>query len=172
MKSGRLVAFLLMGAALVLVLLGVVWLGGGVAEGRLRLSGALLGGVLLAALAIPLFGGGIYLLMRSRSEAEQDAEQAQLRKILDIVKTRGQVPISDLTIELGTNSQDVQDKIHALVGMGVFSGYVNWEEGILYSADAAGLRGMERCKYCGGELKLAGKGVISCPYCGTEYFLS
>jgi tRNA(Ile2) C34 agmatinyltransferase TiaS len=65
----------------------------------------------------------------------------------------------------------VQNQVHALVGMGVFSGYVNWDDGVLYSAEAANLRDLERCKYCGGELKLVGKGVISCPFCGTEYFL-
>lgn len=172
MKSGRTVAFLLLGAAALLIILGVAWLGGGVAEGRLRLTGALLGGVLLAGLALPLLGGGVYLLLRSRQEAELDAKQDQLRKILDMVESRGQLPVSDLAIELGINRIEVQEKVHALVGMGVFSGFINWEEGVLYSEDAAGLRDLERCKYCGGELKLAGKGVVTCPYCGTEYFLS
>ena len=27
------------------------------------------------------------------------------------------------------------------------------------------------CEVCGGQLELAGPGVIRCPYCGTEYFL-
>jgi hypothetical protein len=80
--------------------------------------------------------------------------------------------VSELVIELGSSQQDVQDMIHALVGMGVFSGFINWEEGTLYSEDASGLRDLERCKYCGGELDLAGKGVVTCPYCGTEYFLN
>lgn len=172
MKSGRVVAFLLLGAAALLVVLGVAWLGGGVAEGRLRLTGALLGGVLLAALALPLLGGGVFLLLRSRQEMAKDAEQDQLRKILDIVQSRGKVPVSDLAIEIGINRVEVQEKIHALVGMGVFSGFINWEEGILYSEDAAGLRELERCKFCGGELTLAGKGVVTCPYCGAEYFLN
>lgn len=172
MKSGRLVAFLLMGAGALLVVLGVAWLGGGIAEGRMRITGALIGGILLAGLAVPLFGGGIYLLMQSRQEAAEDVEQEQLRKILDIVKTRGQVPVSDLAIELGVNRQEIQDMIHRLVGMGVFSGYVHWEEGVLYSEDAAGLRELDRCKHCGGELEIAGKGVVTCPYCGTEYFLN
>lgn len=172
MKSGRLVAVLLLGAGALVVVLGVAWLGGGIAEGRMRMTGALIGGILLAGLTVPLFGGGIYLLMRSRQEAVENVEQEQLRKILDIVKTRGQVPVSDLAIELGVNRQRIQDMIHSLVGMGVFSGYVHWEEGVLYSEDAAGLRELDRCKHCGGELEVAGKGVITCPYCGAEYFLS
>jgi predicted RNA-binding Zn-ribbon protein involved in translation (DUF1610 family) len=42
----------------------------------------------------------------------------------------------------------------------------------LYSSDASNLRGLEKCKNCGGEIKLAGKGVVVCPFCGTEYFLT
>jgi tRNA(Ile2) C34 agmatinyltransferase TiaS len=61
--------------------------------------------------------------------------------------------------------------LHELVGMGLFAGYVNWDEGMLYSRQASELRQLSQCENCGGQLELAGKGVIRCPYCGTEYFL-
>jgi len=171
-RSGRLVGLLLIGGSILVLIVGGAWLVGGISEGTMRTTGALLGGALLVIILLPMFGGGLFLLVRSGREAVEEAERDELRKILDMVKSRGQLPISDLAIELGANQREVQDKIHALVGMGIFSGYINWEEGVLYSQDAAGLRDLERCKYCGGELKLAGKGVVTCPYCGTEYFLS
>jgi hypothetical protein len=171
-KSGRIVAFILAGAGLLVLVVGGLWLGGGLAEGNLRLTGALLGVGLMVVLIIPLIGAAIYLFVRSGREVAEDEERADLRKILDMVKSRGQLPISDLVLELGESRNQVQDKIHSLVGMGVFSGYINWEEGTLYSEEAAGLRDLERCKYCGGEVKFAGKGVMTCPYCGTEYFLN
>jgi hypothetical protein len=118
-----------------------------------------------------LLGAGVFLLARSGREAIEDAEREVLRRILDLVQSKGEVPISDLVIEFKSSVGQVQNQVHALVGMGVFSGYVNWDEGVLYSAEAANLRDLERCKHCGGELKLVGKGVISCPFCGTEYFL-
>ena len=62
--------------------------------------------------------------------------------------------------------------IYELVNMGLYSGYINWSEGTLYSSEASELRTLDRCKNCNGQLELAGKGVIRCPYCGTEYFLS
>lgn len=172
MKSGRIVAFILVGAGLLVFVVGGLWLGGGLAEGNLRITGALLGAGLMVILIIPLIGAAIYLFVQSGHEAAEDAERADLRKILDMVKSRGQLPISDIVLELGETKDQVQDKIHALVGMGVFSGFINWEEGTLYSEDAAGLREIDRCKYCGGEVRLAGKGVMTCPYCGTEYFLN
>jgi hypothetical protein len=171
-KSGRTVAFILVGACLLVILVGGAWLAGGLSEGRLRLTGALLGAALMLVILVPLGGGAVYLFAQSGREAAEDVERAELRKILDIVKSRGQVAISDLVLEIGSTQREVQDQIHALVGMGVFSGYINWEEGTLFSQDASGLRDLEKCNYCGGELRLAGKGVVTCPYCGTEYFLS
>jgi hypothetical protein len=171
MNSGRLAGILLLIGAVALCLLGGLWLATSRAGGGLQASGAVLGAGLLLILVLLPGGAGAYLLARSRSEVKQEAERNGQRRILDIVKSRGQVPVSDLALELGASRDDVQRQIHALVGMGLFSGYVNWEEGVLYSAQASGLRELERCKHCGGELKLVGKGVIACPYCGTEYFL-
>jgi hypothetical protein len=114
----------------------------------------------------------VFLLVRSRREAVEEAERASLRRILDLVKSRGQIPVSDIVLELRSSREKVQRQVHALVGMGLFSGYINWDDGVLFSAEAAGLRTLDRCKYCGGELKLGGKGVVVCPYCGAEYFLT
>ena len=160
---------MLAGAALGLI--GVLWLGAGVAAGRMQFTGAILGFGLLAVVVLPLLGAGVFLLVRSGQEAKAGVETAQMRKILDVVKSRGEVPLSDLTLELNSNRDQVKNWIYTLVGMGTFSGYINWDEGVLYSSDASQLRGLERCRHCGGEVKLAGKGVVTCPYCGTEYFL-
>ena len=94
------------------------------------------------------------------------------RQLLDIVKSRGQVPVSDLALEMKTSVDSVKNMVHQLVGLQVFSGYINWDKGVLYSSDASNLRGLEKCKNCGGDIKLAGKGVVVCPFCGTEYFLT
>lgn len=134
-------------------------------------GGAVLGVVLSLFVSIPLVGGGIFLLARSRGEATTQAESARRRKILDVIKTRGQVDISDLVFETNTTTEQVRDDLYQLVGMGVFSGYVNWDKGVLYSQEASQLRDRTTCPNCGGQLELGGKGVITCPYCGTDIFL-
>ncbi|HLC01562.1 MAG TPA: hypothetical protein VJK02_00865 [Anaerolineales bacterium] len=171
MTGGRVIGIALILSGLVLGLIGIAWIGSSVVGGSLKIGGALIGGALLAAVVLPLFGVGIFILVRSARETVEEAGATELRRILDIVQSRGQVPVSDLAIELSSTRDEVQRHIHELVGLGIFSGYINWEEGVLYSSEAAGLRTMEKCRHCGGELKLAGKGVITCPYCGTEYFL-
>jgi hypothetical protein len=172
MRSGRLMGFLLIGAGLAVALIGILYLGSSMADGRLRLTGAVLGGGFLAIVVLPLIGAGIFMLVRSGREAAEDAKALELRRILDAVKSRGQIPISDLVLELGSSRDDVQKEIHALVGMGLFTGFINWDEGVLYSQDASALRELDKCKNCGGQLKLVGKGVVTCPYCGMEYFLN
>lgn len=172
MRSGRALAFGLLGAAVVVLLIGVIWLGVSYSEGGMRVGGLVIGLMLLMVIVLPLGIGGVVMLTRSRGEAEELGERQELRKILDMVKARGQVPISDVVLELASSRKEVQDQIYSLVGMGLFSGYINWDEGVLFSQQASSLRELDRCKNCGGELKLAGKGVVTCPYCGTEYFLS
>jgi hypothetical protein len=169
--GGRMIGILLILGGLVFGLIGVAWIGSSLAGGTLKVGGALVGGGLLAAVILPLWGVGIFMLIRSARESVEEAGRTELRKIVDILQSRGQVRVSDLAIELKSTRDDVQRRVHELVGLGIFSGYINWEEGVLYSSEAAGLRKLEKCRHCGGDLKLAGKGVITCPYCGTEYFL-
>ncbi|MGB7295160.1 MAG: DeoR family transcriptional regulator, partial [Candidatus Aminicenantales bacterium] len=133
-------------------------------------GGAALGIGISAILAIPLVGVGIYLIVRGRAEAREMVDIDRQRKILDMVKTRGQVNISDLVFELKSSSQQVRDDVYKLVGMGLFTGYVNWEDGVLYTVESSKLTG-NKCPKCGAEQVFAGKGVIKCQYCGSEIFL-
>lgn len=68
--------------------------------------------------------------------------------------------------------EQVREMVYALVGLGVFSGYVKWDEGVLYSSEASRLRDLKQCPNCGGQIELSGKGIASCRFCGTEFFLS
>jgi hypothetical protein len=146
-SSGRIIGIILVAAAALLCLGVGAWLASESAGGGLTLGGAALGGLLALIIAAPLVGVGVYLLIQGGREERSMAEVQQERKLL-------------------------KNWIYDLVGKGLFSGYVNWEEGVLYSEQASQLRGETRCKHCGGQIQLAGKGVVSCPYCGTEYFLS
>ncbi len=142
-------------------------------EGSLTSGAATLGITIgFLVLVLPQLGFGAYLLMHSRQEAAVAESAGKQRKMLGIIKARGQVNIADLAIELRSSRDEVQGMIYELVNMGLYSGYINWSEGTLYSSEASELRTLDRCKNCNGQLELAGKGVIRCPYCGTEYFLS
>jgi DNA-directed RNA polymerase subunit RPC12/RpoP len=170
-KSGRLVGIILIivGVLTCLVLSAVV--STAVLGSESGTTGGLVLGLAIAAVvAIPLVGAGVYLTIRGRAEEEEMEDASRQRKILDMVKTRGQVNISDLVFELKSSADEVRADIYKLVGLGLFTGYVNWKDGVLYSVEASNLTG-NRCPNCGGEQAFAGKGVITCQYCGSDIFL-
>ncbi len=170
-KSGRPVGAILIVVGLVMFLAGMavsffstrnVETGGS--------GGFVLGMVISLLIALPLLGAGVFLISRGRTEAVAQADQARLRKILDMVKSRGQVDISQLVFELNVSADQIRDDVYKLVGLGLFTGYVNWDKGVLYSQEASKLTG-NTCPNCGGEQAFVGKGVIACQYCGAEIFL-
>lgn len=169
---GRVAGILMILGGIAIFSIGALFSLGQSAAGELNVGGAIVGLGLACVPALVLAGFGVVLLARSREEQQEDEERAELRKILDMVESKGEVQISELVLALETSRKEVQDQVHSLVGMGLFSGYINWDEGTLYSFEASNIHDLQRCKHCGGEVHFAGKGVLRCQHCGTEYFIS
>lgn len=171
-SQGQTVGIVLISAGVTLGLVITAWLASGIIEGGLAASGAILGLILaLLILVLPLVGAGILILSRARKESAQLARIREQRALIDIVKTRGQIELSDLVLELQSSTDQVRRDLYELVGRGLFSGYVDWDRGRLYSVEARELNGRSTCPNCGGQLQLGGKGLIKCPYCGADIFL-
>lgn len=171
MRSTRTLAVVLIVAGIILALLSGLWLASQVAGG-MSSGGALIGAGVAFIPVLLLEGYGLYLYQQGGAEARQQSETQKQRRLLDLVKSRGQISLSDLALELQSNVDEVKVMIDQLVGLQVFSGYVNWNARMLYSVEASQLRELTQCKNCGGEIRLAGKGVVECPFCGTQYFLT
>ncbi len=122
--------------------------------------------------SLPLAAAGAWFFVKGRGEAADFAEVEKEKKILNMVVTQGQVSVAETALELDASRDQVKEWIYDLVGKGLFSGYINWDEGMLYSKQASQMREGKKCPNCGGELALAGKGVVTCPYCGTDIFLA
>lgn len=170
MNSNRLVGIILIVVGIVIGFVAGAWLftNEGL-EGPARILGL---GIALLVIVAPMVGGGIYLLSMGQKESVTASKAQQQRKLLNIVQTRGSISMNDMVIEMQTSQDAVKQMIYDLVGLGVFSGYINWDKGILYSSEASKLRDLTKCPNCGGEITLGGKGVAKCKYCGTEFFLS
>jgi hypothetical protein len=168
--QGRTVAWILMVLGVIILAASALYLFSGMAEGRLRLSGFLLGAGLSLVVTLPLLAGGVFLLVRTRSESRQFAEVEREKRILNMVRTQGQVSVTDVALEMDLTREQVREHIYDLVGKGLFTGYINWDEGVLYALDAAVMR-TTKCPNCGGVREVVGKGTVKCPYCGSELFL-
>ena len=169
--GGKTVGTILTIVGVIVALIAAVWLGAGLAQDKVAVDGAILGFAIALSIVLPLVGAGIFLMIKGKSEEAELTQIRNQRKILDMVKTQGKVSISDVVLELRTDREQVKAWIYDLVGKGLFSGYINWDDGILYSEDASKLK-TDKCPNCGGQIELAGKGVTQCPFCGTEIFLS
>lgn len=170
MNTNRLMGIMLVIVGLIVAVIAGAWL---FTNDDLENSARILGlGLALVVLVAPLVGGGVYMLFAGQQEADRSATAAQQRTLLNIVQSRGEVPISDVALEMQIPREDIKQMVYDLVGLGIFSGYINWDKGVLYSAQASQLRDLKQCRNCGGEINLTGKGVATCQFCGTEYFLS
>lgn len=163
-----------MAAGVLIGLLAVAWLAAGLLDDSsdLELSGAVLGVLLcVGVLVLPLVGGGVLILTRARREAAAMAHVARQRKMLGAIEAAGEITIADLALETGGTRDTVRADLYDLVSKGLFSGYVNWDQGRLYARQASDMREAGTCPNCGGPLSLAGKGLIRCQFCGAEIFL-
>jgi hypothetical protein len=98
------------------------------------------------------------------------ALRAKYDQLLGIVAARGSARVEDLAIELDAPAPLVRSWIYTLVRGDTFTGYINWDEGKLYSVDGQQLIESSRCPRCQGRMNLVGKGVAQCQNCGTEVF--
>ncbi len=171
--SGRRVGIILIALSIIVFLATAGLMGAQLAGGDTTIGGAALGLVLMTIfVSLPLAAAGAWFFVRGRREAAAFAEVEKEKKILNMVVTQGQVSVAETALELDASRDQVKEWIYDLVGKGLFSGYINWDEGMLYSKQASQMRAGKKCPNCGGELELAGKGVVTCPFCGTDIFLA
>jgi DNA-directed RNA polymerase subunit RPC12/RpoP len=173
--QGRLVGIILIVAGLAIGLAVIAWGLAGVAEGRLQATGlALMIVLVLLVLVVPLVGGGIYMVSKGQAESVEMAQLRKEQRLIGMIETQGTVSISQAALELNVNRDQLQGFVYDLVGKGLFTGYVDWKGGKLVAQDAAQIQAAQvsnTCPNCGGQVELAGKGLVRCPYCGAEIFL-
>lgn len=171
--QGKLIGIILIAVALIACLLATALLLGQVSTGETTITGAILGLFIVAIVfVLPLGGGGIYLVTKSQQEKTEYAAIEKQKKLLNMVLTQGKVTLAEAALELAVPRDQVEDMVRDLVGKNLFSGAVNWNDGVLYSRQAAQMKADRKCPNCGGQVELAGKGVIQCPYCGSQVFLA
>ncbi len=170
MGHGKTIGLILIFVGLAIGLIATLWLGSNLAGGGLVLTGFVFGLGLTAIVVLPFLGVGAFMLVRGRAESRDMAKMAQERKLLNMVMTQGQLAVADAALEMNVSRDQVKAYIYDLVGKGLFTGYINWDDGVLYARQASEMQST-KCPNCGGVREVVGKGVVSCPYCGSELYL-
>lgn len=170
--GGRTVGLGLIIGSSVLLIAFITWLFTAFSTNETSTGGLTIGLVLAVALFAPIFGIGAYLFRRASTEKADFAAIQQQKKLLNMVLTQGQVTIAEIVAELEVSRDLVEDMIRDLVGKQLFSGAINWDKGVLYSVESQAVINDRKCPNCGGVLTFAGKGLVVCPYCGSEVFLT
>ncbi|MBD3291955.1 MAG: hypothetical protein GF393_03460 [Armatimonadia bacterium] len=172
MSAGRTLGGCLIGA-------GAIWLIGwtalfvaGYAGAEIDLPVTIMGSLIFAVpVGVGLMIGGAVALSRAHRRAEEDEAARFETRVESMIETAGSTTIPAIAAELGVSTQKVRQAIYDLVAQQRFTGYVNWDEQRVYSV-VIGRMPTNRCPNCGGELELAGKDTVVCPYCRNEIFLS
>ena len=170
--GGKTVGLVLMIVSAVLLLVFGAWVLTAFSTDETTSGGAVLGLLLAVGVMAPIFGIGAYLFRKGGQEQREYVQVEKEKQILNAVLTRGQVTVTELVAEMQLPQDEIEQMIHDLVGKQLFSGAINWEKGLLYSVESQKLTGDQKCPNCGGDLKFAGKGLIVCPYCGSQVFLT
>jgi hypothetical protein len=120
MKTNRLMGIILLLVGIGVGVITALWL---FTNEDLETSAQILGlGLALVVLVAPLVGAGAYLAFTGGQEAHQAQDATRQRKLLNIVQSRGQVPVDELAVEMQLPRDQIKDMVHSLVGLGVFSG--------------------------------------------------
>lgn len=168
--QGKVVGIILAFVGLALGAAWAVWLAITIAAGDLQPGGAACGVGFLLVIVLPFLAAGGYLLIRGREEAREFAEVEKEKRVLNMVQTQGRTRVSDVALELNVSRDQVKGYIYDLVGKGLFTGYIDWKEGVLYAKEAAEME-TNKCPNCGATREFVGKGIVKCEYCGAELFL-
>lgn len=169
--SGRTVGIILIVVGLVILLIVALFVGSGLASGRTNLAATILGIGVFGIVPFLLFAGvGAYLFVRGGAEAREMADVRRKERLVGMIQAQGKVSLSTIMIEQHLTREQVRNDIYELVNQGLFSGYIDWQQGVFYGKDA-GRVGSNKCPHCGGIRELVGKGIVKCPYCGVELFI-
>ncbi|QPC80963.1 hypothetical protein G4Y79_14745 [Phototrophicus methaneseepsis] len=171
MTISRLGGIILVGLGVLMTVLAGFWLA--TEASVLPVGDTLLRALLAFALIIPVILLGVYLLVRSSTQDAEvfvTSEMEQQRRLLDLLKLRGQATFDELAVALDTTEAEIIAQLQSLVHLSIFSGYVQWENGRVVAVPTQSLLNMTHCVHCQQPIHIGPATTTICTTCETEYY--
>ncbi|MCS7001408.1 MAG: hypothetical protein NZ518_01025 [Dehalococcoidia bacterium] len=168
---GRVLGLIFLVVGIAICGMAALFVGTGLTSNQVTVPGAVLGVGLFGVIPLLMFGGvGAYLYQRGVAEEAELADIRKKQRLLGLIQAQGEVSLENAMVELKMNRKQIETALYDLVSQGLFSGYIDWKKKTFYSQDAA-LVGSAKCPNCGGQREVAGKGIVTCPFCGVSLFI-
>lgn len=170
MNAGRVIAIGAMVIGFALAAIASFFFATQVQSGALNTEGLLVGAFIAFVIIASIVLFGIYLYVQSEADSEPESQMAKQRRLLDWLHEQDTLSLQQIYLELDIDNDELKEMLDELVGLGAFSGYLNWQEETLHAMSASELRNLHQCKQCENFIHVQGKGV-TCQTCGTQYML-
>lgn len=127
----------------------------------------MISGVVFVAL-VPIVGYGIFLYTKQDDPPPAISPILKQRELMDVLRSREQMEISELAQQLDITERTAQEMIQDLITLDIFSGFVNWDDGVVSCMDAEQLLQLSHCSIC--DIPIQVKHGIVCQVCKTGYY--
>jgi hypothetical protein len=97
------------------------------------LEAAAAAGMLFVPIGV-LVLGGIYMRTRGMRASEAESFVHKQRQLVDLLNVRGTVQVSEMAAALQVDEADLREMVEQLTRLDIFTGRVDWEQGIMYAA--------------------------------------
>lgn len=105
------------------------------AQGALDARGAVLGAMFAFIPAAALVGAGLYRRLRRPQPIDPGPSSVEIqRQLMDHLNARGQLSTAEMCRLLGVSEAGLKDLVDELIRLEIFTGHVDWDHAILYSA--------------------------------------
>jgi hypothetical protein len=136
-----------------------------------RLGLLLLGVLITLVLPSPIIRFGIRRFQRGQKILRELDTIKKQKTLLIHISQQGHIPLNELTQRLNSDTEEVKYLVYDLVNKGLFHGFIDLENGMLYSKHAVLLQGATHCPNCGQAQHFTGKGVVPCEHCQVQVLL-
>jgi hypothetical protein len=112
---------------------------------------------------------GLYFVVTTNQTAPTAPEMETPLLIVDTLRGRGQITLTDLSIELMLPAQELHIALQEITNLQIFNGYINETRGVISALDPAIIPTISRCIVCNTSLRVQAP-YTACNTCHTDYY--